>query len=134
MSTSPGAPATRVARPVFTPSGDVILSGETARLLGRALLAANNELGRRGGRLAAPVRSLAVAIGSAPGTTEYDDEGPDDTVVHEQIDVFTAAEIIGCSPRNVRALAQRGRLPATKLTGRWVFHRDDVLEWCGDRA
>lgn len=42
------------------------------------------------------------------------------------LDTEAAAEALGCSPENVRALCRRGTLPARLASGRWVIDADAV--------
>lgn len=41
----------------------------------------------------------------------------------DHLDAVAVADLLGCKPRNVRALATRGTLPGTLLAGRWTFTR-----------
>lgn len=40
---------------------------------------------------------------------------------YEFVDTERAANILGCTPGNVRDLARRGRLPAIRSGGRWLY-------------
>ena len=40
---------------------------------------------------------------------------------YEFVDTERAANILGCTPGNVRDLARRGRLPAVRSGGRWLY-------------
>jgi len=51
------------------------------------------------------------------------------------MDVMAVAKVLGCSPRNVRGLAERGSLPGSKgRGGRWAFRRVDVMAYAGRGA
>lgn len=52
----------------------------------------------------------------------------------ELIDTKEAAEILGCSPRNVRARAESGSLPGRKIDGRWLLQRPAVMAEVRRRA
>ena len=43
------------------------------------------------------------------------------------VDVFEAAEILRCSPRHVRRIA--ADLDGQQVAGRWVFNRDNCIEY-----
>lgn len=45
---------------------------------------------------------------------------------HEFVDTITAAEVLGCSPANVRYLVRRGKLPGRRVGNRWLVSADAV--------
>ncbi|MBM4726057.1 DNA-binding protein [Rhodococcus sp. ABRD24] len=45
---------------------------------------------------------------------------------HEFVDTITAAEVLGCSPANVRYLVRRGTLPGRRVGNRWLVSADAV--------
>ncbi|MGD3151936.1 helix-turn-helix domain-containing protein [Tsukamurella tyrosinosolvens] len=53
---------------------------------------------------------------------------------HDLIDTSEAAAVLGISTDAVRALARRGRLPAYRAGGRWVFPAQDVVALAERRA
>ncbi|UCZ92636.1 helix-turn-helix domain-containing protein [Gordonia sp. WA4-43] len=66
---------------------------------------------------------------SEPGTSEQLADG----VVGESVsgDLMGSAEAanrLGCSAENVRALCRRGALPATRHAGRWLIPAEAVTE------
>lgn len=51
----------------------------------------------------------------------------------ELLDIRTVAERLGCSPRHVRRLAERGAMPApVKLGGLVRWRADDIRRWVAD--
>lgn len=115
-----------MARVTPLPAGGVILSMADAKDLAATILAAQDLAARHGARLKSNVLIIAAELTSADGETEQPALPTAETVEYEQIDADTAAELLGCSPRNVRDLAARGRLPGVKRGGRWWFNRDDL--------
>lgn len=115
-----------MARIMNLPAGGVVLTAEDARDLAAALFAAQDLAGRHGAHLKSNVLLIAAELSSIRGTTEPALPALEHSVVYEQIDADTAAHIMGCSPRNVRDLAARGRIPGIKRGGRWWFNADDV--------
>lgn len=103
----------------------VVLSTAEASLLVSVTMQAQNLAARHGIRLHPDVLQLVAQIRSAPGTTEHDHAPTPDTE-YEQVNATEAATILRCSPRYVRQLATRGRLPGVKNGGAWWFNRDDV--------
>lgn len=59
-------------------------------------------------------RKLADRVGEAP------------LLGHEFVDTVTAAQVLGCTPANVRDLARRGTLPARRIGNRWLVSADAV--------
>lgn len=116
-----------MSRVRYFPAGGVILNRDDAVALGRAIIAAQDIAGRHGARLQSNVLVLAAELTSIDGDTEPAPPATTDHVEYEQIDTTTAANILGCSPRNVRDLADRDRLPGVKRGRSWWFNRDDVL-------
>ncbi|WP_206489221.1 helix-turn-helix domain-containing protein [Rhodococcus sp. KRD162] len=47
---------------------------------------------------------------------------------HDLLTSDAVADILGCTPGNARALAQRGTLRARCVAGRWLFEADSVRE------
>ena len=108
-------------------SGDVlIITRRDAHLLSRAILSAADLAHRHGANLNPKVLHLAARIHSVTGHSEPARTSFEDNVEYEQITTTQAAEILGCSDRNVRSLAQRDRLPGVKKGKPWFFNRDDV--------
>jgi hypothetical protein len=102
----------------------IVLTDAEAELLATAALHYNTLAARHGMRLNPRLLALAAQIRSTDGNTEPTPAV--ETEVHEQVTAERAATILDCSPRNVRALAARGRLPGTKNGGQWFFSLDDV--------
>lgn len=113
-------------------------------------LAALLEHGRRWARaqgiqlspeLAALVQAIDhLAIGrrrqEAAQFRSSDDGIPQETGSAKVLSVHGAAVALrlGCSPRWVRVLAQRGRLPGRKAGGQWVFSAADVETYAARRT
>jgi len=54
--------------------------------------------------------------------------------VDELIDLRTASELIGIAPVTLRAQAEKGRLRAMKLGGRWLTTRERLQQYLDSRA
>lgn len=83
------------------------------------------------GREYATRRVLGALAASAEGTP-----GIPDSPQHETTDVLTTTEVaarLGCSTRNVRALAERGALPGRRVGRSWTFDAVDVQEYIDTR-
>ncbi|WJY97193.1 helix-turn-helix domain-containing protein [Corynebacterium fournieri] len=104
----------------------LILDQEDAINVGRALAYLDRTQRRAGGALAPALREIMEEIAANFGNSAHIEQATDECVRHEFIDVEEAAHILSCSPRNVRDLATRGRLPGRKLAGRWQFLRAEV--------
>lgn len=113
-------------RVLAIPAGAVVISAESAIALCKAIYAAQDMAHRHGARISPAILTLTAEIYSAAGTPEIPPQPLNEPIEHELIDANTAAEILNCSPRNVRDLANRGRLAGEKIAGRWQFTRDDV--------
>lgn len=113
-------------KPISLTATGVIIATEDARALARVVFGAADLANRHGMVLPAHILALASDLHSAAGTTERPAPAIENTVEYEQIDTTAAADILGCSPRNVRALAARDRLPGVKNGGHWWFNREDV--------
>lgn len=108
------------------PRGGVVLDAESAHMICSALLSANDFANRHGGRLNYDLLTLVAQINSAIGTSEPAQNSFHDHVEYELIDASQAAELLGCTTRNIRSLAAKGRVPGTKSGGRWQFNREDI--------
>lgn len=116
----------RVMRPVPISVPAIVLDMADARALADVAFAAADLAATRGARISPRALQLAEQIRSVSGTTEQTELHQPHPYEYERIDATTAADILGCSPRNVRALAARGRLPGDKQGKQWWFNRDDV--------
>lgn len=106
--------------------GAVLLTIDDAQHLAEAVYRLHTLAPRHGGRVNPSLLTLAAQISSATGTPEPYEPAANEPIEHELIDSTTAAELLGCSPRNVRKLAEADRLPGNKIGNRWQFNRDDV--------
>ena len=111
---------------VRLPGGDLVLTPSQARRLTTALAACEKVIRRQGGRLPADVRRLTVDLAAATGTTEHTFDTSGEGIDYEQITTATAAQILGCTPRNVRSLVARGRLTGRRHGGVLLVARDEV--------
>lgn len=108
-------------------SGDLlIITHSDAHLLSRAILSAADLAHRHGATINPRVLRLAAQIHSATGHPEPARTSFEDNAEYEQVTTARAAEILGCTERNVRRLAERRRLPGVKNGKSWYFNRDDV--------
>ena len=70
--------------------------------------------------------AYARNIAAQPGSPEY---APYDVLTSTEV-----AAIVGVSPNGVRDLARRGRLPAHRVGGRWLFPAVAVVAYAERRA
>lgn len=70
--------------------------------------------------------SAAVPQIADPPTSDRGDQRP-------YLDTLAVAELLGCKPRNVRDLAQRGRLGGECVGGRWRFPPEVIDGYLADR-
>ena len=110
--------------PISVPA--IVLDVTDARALADVAFAAADLAATRGVRINPRALQLAEQIRSVSGITEQAELCEPHPYEYERIDATTAAGILGCSARNVRALAKRGRLPGDKQGKQWWFNRDDV--------
>lgn len=113
-------------RPFTVPEDCVVLATEDAREIAAAIFAAADLASRHGARIRPRTLSLATDLASAAGTPETHHIEIEEHLEHEQIDTTTAAALLGCTDRNVRALAANKHLPGVKNGGQWRFNRSDV--------
>lgn len=113
-------------KPIFISGDFMILGYSDAQRLSTAVFAAADLARRHGANLNPKTLSLAAQIHSATGHSEPALPSFEDTAEYEQITTARAAEILGCTGRNVRRLAQRGRLPGVRNGKHWSFNREDV--------
>ncbi|MFD5869160.1 helix-turn-helix domain-containing protein [Corynebacterium sp. NPDC060344] len=107
----------------------VLLSARDARALAATILEADLRLGFD---VYAPIRKIAydilAGLPSVPATTETDSPPVTHHEVSEATTVNTAvaARMLDLTPRRVRQLAEKGRLPGAKPAGRWEFNLEDI--------
>ena len=126
----------------------VIVTGAVAYRLSRLLLTEMRRARDRGERLDPELVRTVLAIERAGreyatrrvlGALAASDDGttgipPADE--HETTAVLTTTEVasrLGCSTRNVRALAERGALPGRRVGRSWTFDVVDVQEYIDTR-
>jgi hypothetical protein len=114
-----------------------LLSPEDAEYVANALLLLRDLLTRNGsrptGRLDAVTDRLRRTTGvkaqnASPNARivgAQTDSGDDSW--HATIDTSQAARILGISGNGVRDLSRRGRLPARRVGGRWVYPVEAVM-------
>ena len=126
----------------------VIVTGPVAYRLSRLLMAEMRRARDRGERLDQDLVKTVLAIDAAGrayatrrvlGALAAADDGTYG-IPHEDEPAITAvlttqevAQRLGCSTRNVRALAERGALPAKRAGRSWVFDAVDVQEYIDTR-
>lgn len=129
-----------VARP-----GTVLLDADDADYLARALAmlppllteTRRTPAPRLLAVIAAFTKTSAAAVDSARNAIRTDSGGPgcastppdpgEPEPYASTVDTATAARILGISPSAVRQLAQRGRLPARRPAGRWLYDAAAVV-------
>jgi len=118
----------------------VLLSPAAVRTV-VAGLRALEQLGRtRGARLTPALRSIVAQLDEAAAPAESPTGAPTDVdastpvprgewlplSAHDLLTADEAADLLGCTPNNVRDLARRGALPGHRTGGRWLLERDAV--------
>ena len=126
----------------------VIVSGAVAYRLSKLLMAEMRRARDRGERLDADLVKTVLAIEAAGreyatrrvlGALAASDDGtpgippPDERATTGVLTTTEVASRLGWSTRNVRALAERGALPATRAGRSWVFDIVDVEEYIETR-
>jgi excisionase family DNA binding protein len=53
--------------------------------------------------------------------------------IHRLVDARKAAELLSCSPRTVRRMAEAGEIPAMRIGNRWRFSLTMLEKWCEER-
>jgi len=53
--------------------------------------------------------------------------------IHRLVDAREAAELLSCSPRTVKRMAQGGEIPAIRIGNRWRFNLTTLEKWCQER-
>lgn len=76
------------------------------------------------------VRAVELALATSGSGTEISC-GHEQSKAKVPIGVRQAAEILGCSSRYVRSIAEE-KLGGVRVAGRWLFDEDDVLA-CAER-
>jgi len=118
----------------------VLISPVTARTLVAALRAMEQLYRTRGARLTPALRSIVAQLDEAAAPTELPTGAPTDVdastpvprgqwlplSAHDLLTADEAADLLGCTPNNVRDLARRGALPGHRTGGRWLLERDAV--------
>ncbi|HUR48306.1 MAG TPA: helix-turn-helix domain-containing protein [Acidimicrobiales bacterium] len=126
----------------------VLVTGAVAYRLSRLLMAEMRRARDRGerldpdlvatvlaideaGREYATRRVLGALAASADGSTGI--PSSDDRETNDVLTTTEVAERLGCSTRNVRALAERGALPGRRVGRSWTFDLVDVQEYIDAR-
>lgn len=104
----------------------ILLEPQECELVAKAIFTLQDLGNRHGARLDNSLLNLAGRMRSVEGHTEPAPTTEVQAVLHERIDTAEAGKILGCSTRNVRRLAARGRIPGEKQGGSWFFNRDDI--------
>jgi excisionase family DNA binding protein len=53
--------------------------------------------------------------------------------IHRLVDARKAAELLSCSPRTVKRMAEGGEIPAMRIGNRWRFSLRMLEKWCEER-
>lgn len=119
----------------------VVLPARIARALDRSLL---DDFRRRARGLDSEMDAVlaavhvaglryaeATAVGGRTPLPQIVDLSPS---AHDLLDTTAVADWIGCKPRNVRDLHERGRLTGHKIGGRLLFTPEAVDGYLADRA
>lgn len=112
----------------------VYLSPEDATTLADALAYCEDALIKTGRQWTPRMQALRSALAAAAyvsrtdgGARKLADQARADSLLgHEFVDTVTAAQVLGCTPANVRDLARRGTLPARRIGNRWLVSADAV--------
>ncbi len=118
----------------------VLITPATAQTLVAALRAMEQLYRTRGARLTPALRSIVAQLDEAAAPAESPTGAPTDVdastpvprgawlplSAHDLLTADEAADLLGCTPNNVRDLARRGALPAHRSGGRWLLEREGV--------
>lgn len=137
-------PARPVAVPLLGTDGPVaVITGRVAYRLARPLLR-ELERAQAHGEYVEPavvgaIRAIELAglayVDRVKGAAHAAAQAANDLMLDEHL--LSTAEVaaqLGCSPRNVRALAERGAIPAVRNGRAWGFDPVDVAELVAARA
>lgn len=104
----------------------VFLSTEDAETLAQALAYCEDALIKTGRQWTPHLRRLRSALAGAcvsrtgGSASKFAGSATVPSLSgHEFVDTTTAAQLLGCTPSNVRDRARRGTLPAVQIGGRW---------------
>jgi len=134
----------------LVPTGTVQLDASDAAYLASALGMLPDLLARTSRQptpkllaaIATFTKTTAAAVEAARNVSRTDSTtatcaaGPPDPVdagPHATVTTAAAARILGTSPSAVRQLAQRGRLPARRPAGRWLYDAAAVVAYAEQR-
>lgn len=121
--------------------GHLVIDPATAELLARALDVLGT--GQQGRRLTPELERVRAGLRGSGVVTGVDARTPvpqwitANPVIHcedELLDSADAARVLGITGNGVRDLRRRGRLSATKASGRWLFRRRDLDEFAASRT
>ncbi|OJY53535.1 helix-turn-helix domain-containing protein [Pseudonocardia sp. 73-21] len=121
---------------VIVPQDAVLLSGAACAALIPALASptVRAQLSALGGQTSSVILSrgrawLASSSAGSESGSSLSAPGPTGRDLDHDIDTAEAAELLGCSTRWVRMLADRGDLPGRYCGRGWTFHRADVVDY-----
>lgn len=123
----------------------LVLDRQAARLAAQVFtLALQMSESRDGVKLPEPalhmLAELRVFGGLDPDPTDVRvsasvvDEAPLSLSTHDLLDSSAAAELLDCTPANVRDLRRRRRLNAVRIGAQWMFERAAVLDLLDERG
>ena len=112
----------------FLPGYGIVLTDQQAFAVGAAIQSADKFMRQyHNARMNPVAMNIAKQLtSSGRGKTERPLEDVSEYVQHEQIDTSTAAEIMGCTPRNIRYLIDRRIITGEYRAGRWWVSRSEV--------
>lgn len=126
----------------------VVVTGAVAYRLSKLLMAEMRRARDRGERLDPDLVQTVLAIDEAGreyatrrvlGALAASDDGTpgiphaDDRAITDVLTTTQVASRLGCSTRNVRALAERGALPGRRVGRSWTFDAVDVQDYIETR-
>jgi len=53
--------------------------------------------------------------------------------IHRLVNATEAAQLLSCSPRTVKRMAEAGEIPAMRIGNRWRFSLTVLEKWCEER-
>jgi hypothetical protein len=117
-----------------------LLAPDDADYVFRALKLLSELLGKQGSRPTPRLAEVTAKLGKTVAQADVSgrktdatarNQGPQadssDDFGYALISSAEAANILGCSPGNVRDLRRRGVLPARSSGGRWLYKASDVV-------
>lgn len=80
------------------------------------------------------IRGYACDLRLVPSDIDTCVQASEPSTKSEVLDPSTVANLLNLPRKTVLDLCRQGRLPATKIGWRWVFHREAFLDWLHQKS